>query len=155
MGSIIKKMEGGTSLIITAENEGFLVQGILLQVKDAVGLLNNLSSEKEPLVEKVSPPKPEPIEDLEYEDIEDEDIEDEDIEDEDIEDEDTDDIEDEDTDDIEDTGEDEDFYTAEEIMAMKRDQLVEIIELNDLDVDPEDYPKTSKLREAIVSELGL
>ncbi len=144
MGSIIKKMEGGTSLIITAENEGFLVQDILLQVKDAVGLLNNLSSEKEPIVEKVPLPKPEPIEDIEDEDIEDEDTDD--IEEEDIEDED---IEEEDTDG------DEDFYTAEEIMAMKRDQLVEIIELNDLDVDPEDYPKTSKLREAIVSELGL
>jgi len=36
---------------------------------------------------------------------------------------------------------------------MDRDELIEVIEDEDLDIDPEAFKKTSKLRKAIIEEL--
>jgi len=48
------------------------------------------------------------------------------------------------------------YYTAEEILAIpKRVDLKELIKDNDLETNPDDYKKLSKLKQAIIKELGL
>ncbi len=42
--------------------------------------------------------------------------------------------------------------TEEDIMAMKRDELIQLIEEEDLDTDPKKYKVLSKLRKAVVAE---
>jgi hypothetical protein len=46
-------------------------------------------------------------------------------------------------------------YTREEIMAMDKDTLEDLIEEEDLDIDPDDYPKTKALRQAVLEALEL
>lgn len=51
--------------------------------------------------------------------------------------------------------EEESFWTKEEIEEMDRDDLTTLIEDEDLDVDPDDFPKTKALRKAVIKALEL
>lgn len=48
-------------------------------------------------------------------------------------------------------GEDED-YTEEEIKKMKRPELLELIDDEDLDIDPDEYKKLSALKDVVIEE---
>ena len=55
--------------------------------------------------------------------------------------------------DDDDDDDDEEGYTYEQVMKMKKQELVPIAE--ELDLDPDDYEKLSELREAVADELEL
>ncbi len=44
-------------------------------------------------------------------------------------------------------------WTAEELDDMDREELIEAIDDEELDIDPKDYPKTKKLRAKLIEEL--
>jgi len=55
----------------------------------------------------------------------------------------------------EDNGETLEDWTMAELEDMDREELIELIDDEDLDIDPEDYPKIKKLRAAVATELGI
>lgn len=44
-------------------------------------------------------------------------------------------------------------WTEKEILDMDREECIETIDDEELDIDPEDYPKTKALRKALIKEL--
>jgi hypothetical protein len=48
---------------------------------------------------------------------------------------------------------DADYYTADEFEDMDREELCELIKDEELDIDPDDYKKTSKLRKKLIDVL--
>jgi hypothetical protein len=48
-----------------------------------------------------------------------------------------------------------DEWTEEEIDALDRDALIEVIDDEELDLDPDEFKSTVKLRRAVKEELGL
>ena len=106
--------------------------------------------------ESLSLPLPLPEESDEEESDEEESDEEESDDDEEEEESDDEESDDEESDDEEDDEEEEEsFWTKEEIEEMDRDDLTTLIEDEDLDVDPDDFPKTKALRKAVIKALEL
>ncbi len=97
--------------------------------------IEDLEEEEKPLpeAEKKSKPVPEPEEEEEEEEEEEDDAEEDDAEEDDAEEE----------------------WTLEELDELDRDSLIELIDDEELDLDPDDYKSTKKLRAAIAEELEI
>jgi len=49
----------------------------------------------------------------------------------------------------------EEFYTWDDLENMDKEQLIELINDNELQVDPDEFKSTSKLRKAVAEEIGV
>lgn len=123
---VVKTEEG---FLIITDQEVIVVEELLRIKKSDLGL----AVESPPTVapKPAATPKPAPVEEPEEEEEEEEpEVE-------------------------EEEEEEEETWSMEDLNALDREGLEELIEDEELDVDPEEFKSTKKLRQAIAEELGL